>query len=579
MRLIEALELAQHPASDGLSRIRVFVACGFTPLHLQTFLAAHLRRRMPGARPEISSGLYGDLVGSLERLNPLDADVLVVVLEWTDLDPRLGIRQLGGWRPADVADIVSSASKAAERLRHAVEAVSRTISTVVSLPTLPLPPAFTMRPMQSGLEEAQLYRIIALLGESFSGSSHVRLVSQQKLALVSAPAGRYDIKSDLTTGLPYTLSHASAMGDLIASLIENRPPMKGLITDLDDTLWSGIVGEDGIDGISWNLEEHSQMHGVYQQFLSSLAAAGILLGVASKNNADTVARAFELRDLLLSKDDVFPFEVHWSRKSESVRRILNTWNVAADTVAFVDDNPIEIAEVQAAFPEMTCRLFPKNDPAAIWALLDELRDLFGKPVISDEDSFRLHSIRNAGAWRNEDNRSGTAMEDFLQSVHACISFECSRAAGDMRAFELVNKTNQFNLNGRRYTESEWRKFLGNPSAFLLTAAYEDKFGVLGKIAVLAGTADAGRIHLHSWVMSCRAFSRRIEHQCLRYLFDELAGDQVSFDYVPTPRNGPVREFFTSLAVSPLDTHVSLTKEDFSARVPRLFHRVEVSAHV
>ena len=117
---------------------------------------------------------------------------------------------------------------------------------------------------------------------------------------------RYDIKSDLLTGFPYTLGHASAIGELMACLIENRPPLKGLITDLDDTLWSGIVGEDGVDGISWNLDDHSQMHGVYQQFLSSLAAAGVLIGVASKNDAATVTQAFERPDLLLSKEDVFP---------------------------------------------------------------------------------------------------------------------------------------------------------------------------------------------------------------------------------------------------------------------------------
>ncbi len=143
--------------------------------------------------------------------------------------------------------------------------------------------------------------------------------ANKKLAAISTPGARYDVKSDLGTGFPYTLSHASALGELLACLIENRMPMKGLITDLDDTLWSGIVGDDGVDAISWNLDKHSQMHGVYQQLLSSLAAAGVLVGVASKNDAANVAQAFGRRDMLLSSKDVFPFEVHWSKKSESVR--------------------------------------------------------------------------------------------------------------------------------------------------------------------------------------------------------------------------------------------------------------------
>jgi FkbH-like protein len=579
MKLIEALKIAQSPAADKSAGLRVFLACGSTPLHLQTFLTAHLRMRLPGVVPEIRTGVFGDLIGNIERLTPSDADVLVVLLEWIDLDPRLGIRRLGGWRPADIADSAASAEATAERLQRALEAASRNVTTIVSLPTLPLPPAFTTRPLQNGLQEAQLHRIVAQLAESLSGLSGVRILSPQRLAEVSVAAGRHDVKSDLLTGFPYSLGHASAMGELLASLIENRPPMKGLITDLDDTLWSGIIGDDGVDAISWNLDDHSQMHGVYQQFLSSLAAAGILVGVASKNDGNIVARAFERRDLLLSKDDVFPFEVHWSSKSESVRRILNIWNIAADAAVFIDDSPAEIAEVQSIFPELTCRLFPKNDAAAIWALLEELRDLFGKSTVSEEDALRLRSIRNTSAWRSETGAPKSSADDFLRSAEAHIRFECGRDAGDGRAFELVNKTNQFNLNGKRYTESEGRQFLADPSAFLLTASYQDKYGALGKIAVVLGTRHAGSVHVQTWVMSCRAFSRCIEHQCLRYLFDELRAEQVSFDYAATARNGPLQDFLRSLAGFPLDNPVILTKENFLRGGSQLFHRVEVSVRV
>jgi FkbH-like protein len=579
MKLIDALKISQSPAAEGFPELRIFLACGFTPLHLHTFLAAHRCNRLSSVRPEIRTGLFGDLIGSVERLKPSEADVLVVALEWSDLDQRLGIRSLGGWRPSDVVDIVKSVELSSERLLRALETVSRDMTAVVSLPTLPLPPVFTTRSLQTGLYERQLYRILAQLAESVSGLSGVRIISEQKLAAVSPSAARYDVKSDLGNGFPYTLGHASALGELLACLIENRMPMKGLITDLDDTLWSGIVGDDGVDAVSWNLDGHSQMHGVYQQLLSSLAAAGVLVGVASKNDAATVAQAFERRDMLLSNEDVFPFEVHWSSKSESVRRTLNTWNIAADAVVFIDDSPTEIAEVQAAFPELTCRLFPKGDPARILALLEELRDLFGKSVISEEDSLRIQSIRSAGAWRNESGAPASASDEFLQSTESRIWFECSRATDDLRAFELVNKTNQFNLNGKRYAESEWRQFFADPAAFLLTATYEDKYGALGKIAALLGTRHGDCVNVQAWVMSCRAFSRRIEHQCLQYLFDEFGAGQVSFEHTPTPRNGPLQEFLKSLANGPLETPVCLTKEMYLAKLIPLFHRLEVGIHV
>ena len=577
MKLIEALKTLQSPLPDGAQSLRVYLACGFTPLHLQTYLAAHLRRLMPGHASEIKTGLFGDLAGNIERLNPSEFDVVAVVLEWADLDPRLGIRQLGGWRHHQISDILISAESTGERLNRALAPISRHVKVVLSLPTLPLPPAFATRPLHSAPEQLKLYRIMYQLAETLTDQVGIQIINPLYLSDASAASSRYDVKSDLLSGFPYTLPHASAVGEHMARLIGIRPAMKGLITDLDDTMWSGIVGEDGVDGISWNLDGHSQIHGVYQQFLASLASSGVLIGIASKNDPAVVEQVWRRKDLLLSREDVFPLEIHWMRKSDSVRRILSTWNISADATVFVDDSPAEVAEVQASFPELVCRVFPRNDTAAAWALLHELRDLFGKSSVSEEDSIRLRSIREAVVWRQESGGSGAPSEEFLRSAEARICFDSGRT-DDPRAFELVNKTNQFNLNGKRYTESEWRQLLEDPSAFLTTATYDDKYGTLGKVAALTGTIRGRTVDLKSWVMSCRAFSRRIEHQCIRHLFEESGADLIRFDLVATERNGPIQDFFRSLSASPPGGIVELTKEDFFAKMPQLFHRVEVSTH-
>jgi len=577
MKLIKALKIVQSPPPGGLRRLRILLACGFTPLHLQTFLQANLRVLMPNVLPEIKAGVFGDLIGNIEKFKSSEADFLIVALEWSDLDPRLGIRRLGGWRPQQLSDIAICAESAAKRIRSALEIVSRDTTTILSMPTLPLPPAFATRLIQSSPQELQLHRIAGQLCESLSASPGIRILNSQAMAEISSPASRYDINSDLLSGFPYSLSHASATGELLARMIENRTPLKGLITDLDDTIWSGILGEDGVEGISWNLDRHSQMHGVYQQFISSLAATGVLIGVASKNNVSLVQEAFERKDLLLSQEDVFPFEVHWSSKIESVGRILRAWNISADSIVFIDDSPAEVAEVQTAFPEMICRVFPKSDSAAILALLRDLRDLFGKPVITEEDMLRLRSIRTAGAWRSESGAPQTPSDEFLRSAEARIFFECGYRS-DNRAFELVNKTNQFNLNGRRYSESDWRRLISDPSEVLLTVTYEDKFGALGKIAVLLGKRRGDEVHLQTWVMSCRAFSRRIEHQCLRFLFVELGVNRIIFEFAPTARNGPFQDFLKSVAGPSLEAPVSLTKDTFSENAPELFHRIEVNVN-
>ena len=333
-----------------------------------------------------------------------------------------------------------------------------------------------------------------------------------------------------------------------------------------------------MDGISWHLDRNTHIHGVYQQFLASLAGAGVMIAIASKNDPAMVERAFDRKDLLLGKGDVFPLEVHWSRKSESVRRILSTWNVNADSVVFIDDSPMEVAEVQASFPEMECILFPRTDYQGVWTLLNHLRDTFGKSLLTEDDSLRLQSIRNARRWR-ESIDSGNSADDFLKNAEASVTFDFAQSDGDSRAFELVNKTNQFNLNGKRYTESEWRTFFSDPKAFALAVSYKDKFGPLGKIAVIMGKTGTRRVCINTWVMSCRAFSRRIEHQSLNYVFGTLGAEEIAFDFQATPRNGPLREFFEELGTIPATGPLVLSREQFAAKVPPLFHRVEGTVHV
>lgn len=579
MKLVEALELLAQPVLKEDPDFRLFLACGFTPLHLQTFLEAQLRIRLPQRRVGITTGLFGDLTGNIERLEPSGVHALAVVLEWGDLDSRLGIRRLGGWRPSNLPDIAESAEQAAARLQRVLLKVSRLLPTVVCMPTLPLPPLFWTPPDRAASFELHLHQTVASLAASLSGQPGIHIANAQLLGECSPPSQRFDLKSDVITGFPYSLSHASAIAELLARLLENRSPKKGLITDLDDTLWAGILGEDGVNGISWHLERQTHMHGLYQQFAASLAGAGVLIGVASKNDPALVEQAFDRIDLHISRSDIFPFEVHWSRKSESVKRILDTWNVGADSVVFIDDSPMEVAEVKAAFPELECIVFPKSDYQGIWDLLKDLRGFFGKALLTEDDSLRLGSIRSASAWRDSIQSAASSSDDFLRAAEASLAFCLTREGGDARAFELVNKTNQFNLNGKRLSESEWSNFLSDPAAFLLAVSYEDKYGPLGKIAVLMGKSNDRKIRVHTWVMSCRAFSRRVEHQCLRYLFEDLGADTIVFDYQPTSRNCPLQEFFAALLEGQPTGQVCLSRELFSRNTPPLFHRIKKAVHV
>ena len=151
---------------------------------------------------------------------------------------------------------------------------------------------------------------------------------------------------------------------------------------------------------------------------------------------------------------MFPIEVHWNAKSGSVARILETWNIAADSVIFVDDSPMELAEVAAAHPGIECVLFPKNDHKAFLAMLRHLRDRCGKERVSKDDTLRTREHSPGRGFPRASFR-GAAPETFLQQIGAVVTFDFA-AAGEPRVLELVNKTNQFNLNGKRYTQPDWQ---------------------------------------------------------------------------------------------------------------------------
>jgi FkbH-like protein len=578
MKLIEALKIVQKPLPDDAESFQLFLACGCTPLHLQTFLSAHLLRHQQ-RRIVIQTGLYGDLLGNLARLAKMTVDAGAVVLEWADFDPRLGLRHLGGWGPEHLSDIFETVRAHTTQLQEAIERASEHVSLTLCLPTLPLPPIAFTPSRQASTFELQLRECVSVFAARVAAMVNVRLVNPQRLDRLSPPGDRLDVQSELRFGFPYSITHASAIAELLADLIFPKLPKKGLITDLDDTLWRGILGEVGVEGISWDLDHHSHVHRLYQQLLGALASAGTLLAVASKNDSTLVEEAFHREELTPLKERFFPMEVHWGPKSTSIGRILQKWNIGLDSVIFVDDSPMELAEVQAAYPEVECLLFPTEDDQAVYDLLEYLRDLFGKEVILEEDTIRAESLRRTHSLYEDAAVCGVSLDHFLAQAEAELTVTFCKTPPDPRALELINKTNQFNLNGKRFLDSTWRAHLHDPDTFLCMVAYKDKYGPLGKIAVLTGRTNGKTLCIDTWVMSCRAFARRIEHQCLALLFDKFHTEDISFDFQATPRNAPLQDFFGELLDVQQQLELRLSKEVFVQKCPPLFHQVKEVTHV
>lgn len=578
MKLAEALRIVNQYKSSPLPLFHVQFCCGFTPLHLGMFFQAQMQQQMPARKIDVHFGLFGDLIGNVQRAaSAPHRDVAVVVFEWQDIEPRLGYRQLGGWLPSQADAIVEGFSKRLSDLAAVLLTLRAAVPVVLALPSLRLPPVFHPPTAKASFHALQLQSALSSFAVHLSQHG-VTIVNTDALDQSSPASTRHDLKSELSTGFPYSISHAAELAGLIAAGFDShRSPKKGLITDLDDTLWQGILGEVGPQGVHWTLEQHSQLHGLYQQLLASLAEQGVLIAIASKNDAALVTRTFtgERPDLLLPPAGIFPLEVHWGQKSESVSRILQTWNIGADSVVFVDDSPLELAEVKAAHPLVETIQFPKADYAAAAALFFRLRDLFGKDTTSAEDRIRLQSIRRAHEFTAQ-TAAADRQEEFLAGLDAVLTFTINPPPSETRVLELVNKTNQFNLNGKRYSEADWQRLRQSDGSLVLAIGYADRFGPLGTIAVLAGTISGTFLQVHAWVMSCRAFSRRIEFQTLRFVFSHFGLSRIGFDYEETARNGPLRDAFEPLlGAAPKNGPLELEQASFEPRCPPLSHRVEV----
>jgi FkbH-like protein len=547
MTLNQALALIKSRKDSGGEECLYHLVCGFEPLHLKTLLHAHLLERLPTKVPEVRNGMYGDLPGNLARAEQLPAAGAAVILEWGDIDPRLGLRSSGGWSEDVQPEILASVRQRFLQIELPLGKLAGRMPAAVVVPSLPLLAIGNTVRAQASVIELELEQELASFLVRIARLPGVRVIQRSQLDRIPS-AERLDPRMELLAGFPYTLPFADVLASSVTDVLNQPPPMKGLITDLDDTFWSGIVGEVGAEGVSWHQESHTQAHGLYQQMLGNLASCGVLLAVCSKNEISTVETALARQDLLLKSDSLYPVCANWGPKSESIARILRTWNIAEDAVVFVDDSPMELDEVKERFPGITCRRFTGKDPVKVWQLIGDLRDLFGKPLLMEEDRLRQSSIRAAAQIQEMGESAGSP--EFLRRLNATITLDWRRDPSEKRPLELVNKTNQFNLNGRRIEEAEWRRCLDDSNAMLAVVSYTDKFGPLGRVAVVLGTRNEGTISISHWVMSCRAFSRAVEHHTLAGLLQRTEAEAIEFAFEATAKNKPLQEFFRNTGIHP-----------------------------
>ena len=335
-----------------------------------------------------------------------------------------------------------------------------------------------------------------------------------------------------------------AMAAVSAAISEPPVPAKILVTDLDHVMWHGVLAEDGLGGVHFGPEGVGFRHFVYQSALTRFKREGVLLAVVSRNDPQVVAEALSSGTLQLNEADFIAVLASYGAKSAQISALATRLNLSLDSFVFVDDNPIELEEVQRQLPMVRTVPFPDKDEE-FPVLMETLQSHLGRREITNEDAERTELYRRRMDGMAVSGAEGADLTQFLRNLGMRLTIH-DRSAGDRsRAVQLINKTNQFNLNGRRLGDDAVAAVLASEGR-LFTASLEDRTGSHGEI--LAYLVDHSGTVL-SFVMSCRVFQRRVEHAFLLTLVNRGMAPR-RFLFAKTDRNEP----FCTFAAAKAFTH-------------------------
>jgi len=372
----------------------------------------------------------------------------------------------------------------------------------------------------------------------------------------------FESKQPCSPALMVELAREAA--HLIASL--KRAQKKVLVLDLDNTLWGGVVADDGLDGIVLgDTSPRGEAFKAFQKYIHSLKQRGVLLAVCSKNDLAKAVEPFEKHpEMVLRMEDIVSFKANWEPKSENIRQMAPELNLGLDSFVFVDDNPAEIEIVRQFAPEVTTILLGP-DPSGYVAQLQDCR-LFEPRNITAEDAERTSQYRSE-AERKALESSVTDMGSYLDSLQMESAITEFVPVDVPRISQLINKSNQFNLTTHRRSEAEVTAVMNAPDFVGFSVRLKDRFGDHGLISVVIGEIAGDTLKIDTWLMSCRVLKRQVEDEVLNELarLALLRGcSRIEGIYLPTPKNEMVRDFYSRMGFTL--TAESETKREFELRL-------------
>ncbi len=388
---------------------------------------------------------------------------------------------------------------------------------------------------------------------------------------VASLVGRMHFFDDRFWDLSKTFCSLDFLPHVAQSLADVLVAMQGrgikcVILDLDNTLWGGVIGDDGLAGIALNA--HGEGEGFYrlQLFLRELLRRGIILAVCSKNDEANAVLPFESHPaMVLRREDITVFVANWNDKAENIKAIRENLNIGFDSMLFLDDDPFERNLVRKLLPDVIVPELPA-DPSEYVRFLSEL-NLFETTTVSDEDSRRVE-LYKLEAKRRVTAANYASIDEFLQSLEMRIIVSRFDPFHLPRIAQLIQRSNQFNVTTRRYSEAECARMMEDHSILPLYVKLSDKLGDHGLISVVILQVQGEDLCIRDWLMSCRVLSRGVEQHVMNEIFRyaaKVGATQVIGFYFPTPKNEMVRELYRQFGFSPVLEADASTKWSLSVQ--------------
>lgn len=400
----------------------------------------------------------------------------------------------------------------------------------------------------------QLLKLNYLLAEAAREAGNVRLIDLEPIRAHMGYDAFHDPKLYAIAKMPISTQALPAVASRVVDAILARKGRfhKCAIVDLDNTLWGGVIGDDGLEGIQ--IGELGQGHAFteFQTWLKELKNRGVMLAVCSKNDEANAKEPF-LRhpEMVLKLDDFSAFVANWEDKASNIRRIQKELNIGLDSMVFFDDNPFERNLVRTMLPEVEVPELPE-DPAEYTAFA-RMQNLFDTNSYSDEDRVRTERYL-AEKSRTELSAGIDNYDDYLKALGmkaVCAPFDAFHIP---RIAQLTQRSNQFNLRTVRYSEQEIEEIAANPRYVTRYYTLRDRFGEHGLISVVILEKRENELFVNEWLMSCRVLKRGMEQfiaDSILRAAREAGVARVVGEYIPTPKNAMVKDLYASMGFRPL----------------------------